>query len=146
MFYLLYPEVAGGKGPHTRMDTSTHPPVVEHLEYRFEAYDGEALVTTFPCFIVTQTLAKCLEESSLHGYLLGEVEVSRSAEMEELYPTVELPEFRLLTINGVPTVDDFGLLYSQDLIVSEAALDILQDGFLVNCIVEDYEELIVVGG
>lgn len=35
-FFYIEPEVAGGFGERTRLDTTVHPPVVHELEYEFQ--------------------------------------------------------------------------------------------------------------
>jgi hypothetical protein len=135
MFYLLHPEVCGGIGPHTIMDRSTHPPVVHHLHYVFEAYEGEHLVEGFPCYLVSAPLEMALERSHLRGFSFGAVEVSKSPDLESARPQ-SLPAFRRLLVSGVPKADDFGITDSVDLIVSQAALDLLLQGHLLNCPVE----------
>ena len=39
-FYYLEPEVSGGIGDSTILDTSVHPPIVSALEYEFEDWLG----------------------------------------------------------------------------------------------------------
>jgi hypothetical protein len=58
MFYLIEPEIAGGLGDHTEIDTEVRPPVVKSLEYRLEGWLGDELLESFPCFIVTSLLRK----------------------------------------------------------------------------------------
>jgi hypothetical protein len=137
MFYLLHPEVCGGIGPHTIMDRSTHPPVAHHLHYVFDAYDGEHLVEGFPCYIVSPSLARALEGSHLSGFALGDVEVSKSPDLEAAMPQL-LPAFRRLLVSGIPKADDFGITDRLELMVSQTALDVLLQGFLHNCPVEVY--------
>lgn len=52
-FYILDPEVAGGLGTQTEIDSSVHPPLVKRLHYELDAWMGDDLVQTFPCYLVT---------------------------------------------------------------------------------------------
>lgn len=61
VFYQLDPEVAGGLGTNTEMSTDTRSPVVSRLHYEFEGWLGDALLTTFPCFIATRAACQALE-------------------------------------------------------------------------------------
>jgi hypothetical protein len=65
-FYILEPEVPGGVGPNTRMDTGVHPPRVSHLHYVFEGWLGDELVESFPCWMVTESLAARIADAKLY--------------------------------------------------------------------------------
>ena len=51
-YVYIEPEVAGGLGDHTVMDRSVHPPIVSKLHYQMEGWLGDALLESFPVFIV----------------------------------------------------------------------------------------------
>ena len=133
MSKVLEPEVAGGLGPGTDADRSTHPPVVRHLNYEFDGWLGDDLLETFPCFIVTARLAKALEISELSGFRLGLVDVTRSERFEELYPDVALPDFRRLHVVGLAGADDFTLTKDHRLRVSGAAFELLTQFSMSHC-------------
>lgn len=138
-YYLIKPEVAGGLGEHTKMDTSTHPPIVEKLHYVFDGWSGDVLLTTFPCFIVTSEARKALEQMRFTGFDISCVEVSKSDIFIELHPSIILPEFYWLKVNGVAGVDDFGIANNR-LIVTEKVLQVLQDLGLKEAIVCEYSK------
>lgn len=108
-FFELEPEVAGGLGPHTVMDRNTHPPRVAKLHYQFDGWRGDHIVTSFPCFLVTEPLANKLLGEQLRGLEIADVEVSTSEELDELFPEIELPKFLWLKATGVAGVDDSAL-------------------------------------
>jgi hypothetical protein len=137
-FFVLQPEVAGGLGRNTVLSRSTHPPVVTHLHYEFEGWPNDDLLTTFPCFIVSERLAHFLQEKCLSGFELQEVEVSLSEQFEELYPERAVPEFIWLNVNGEAGSDDFGVDVSGRLVVSETALGLLRSMNLQNCEAAEY--------
>lgn len=136
MPYILEPEVAGGWGTDTIADTSCHPPVVSKLIYEFEGWSGDDLLTSFPCFIVTKQLADSIHSSSLNGYELAPVQVTKSDVFVELYPGRELPEFRWLKVNGVVGRNDFAINNHHRLVVSEAAFKLLSASNITQCEVE----------
>jgi hypothetical protein len=136
LYYRLEPEVAGGLGERTRLDTSTHPPRVHHLHYEFEGWLGDALLATFPCFIVTARLGHNLLAASLSGFHLAPLEVSRSALFDELYPKRVLPAFEWLQVTGLAGQDDCGLTTDATLVVSQAAKAVIEAHGLSHCVIE----------
>lgn len=124
--WTVEPEVAGELGDHTVIDTRVHPPVVSHLEHRFEGWLGDALLECFPCFIVTSDLAKALTTSGLTGFELADVEISRSVTFEDLYPRRVIPEFARLKVVGGRADADFRLTDDFRLSVSARALTVLR--------------------
>jgi hypothetical protein len=132
-FWILEPEVAGELGDGTNLDTSSHPPTVSRLEYRFMGWLGDDLLESFPCHIVTAPLAEALGAANLTGFRLDALAVSVSEEFKELYPGRMLPAFRWLKVHGEAGVDDFGLSPSHSLVVSEAALRVLRQYTLSQC-------------
>lgn len=125
-FFVLEPEVAGGLGPHTVMDRSTHPPVVSQLHYQFDGWLGDAIVESFPCILVTESLSNLLLQEQVVGMEVAEVEVSTSEQFREACPGVELPRFVWLRATGVAGVDDFAVGPDFRLVVSEKALRVIQ--------------------
>ena len=133
MVYILEPEVAGGWGEETEADTSCHPPKVSKLTYQFEGWLGDELLESFPCFIISQSLAKLITNASLTGYTLNPVKITRSDNFLELYPDIELPPFHWLQVNGVIGVNDFAINNKHLLQVSEAAFKVLSQVTIDHC-------------
>jgi hypothetical protein len=128
-FYNLRPEVAGGLGENSVLDTSTHPPRVHRLHYEFADWLGHVLVEAFPVFVIDKKTCEVAWDTGFTGIELAPVEVSvtpEGRELMELDGTTQLPEFVWLKIIGEPVVDDFGQLGDASLIVSELALEFLQ--------------------
>jgi len=136
-YYMVKPEVAGGLGANTIMDSSTHPPKVDKLHYVFDGWSGDALLTSFPCFIVTMEAQKLLEENQLSGMCFSDVEVSKSDSFMELYPDKDLPVFSWLRINGVAGNNDFGIGNNR-MIVSDRALKVLSQLGINEAIISEY--------
>jgi hypothetical protein len=91
IFFRLEPEVAGGAGAATVLDSSTHPPRVARLEYHFDGWLGDDLRESSPCYIVTERLKQAIEQADLTGYSFDEVLVTTSATFRELYSNRTLP-------------------------------------------------------
>jgi hypothetical protein len=133
LFFRLRPEVAGGLGSRTVMDRTGAVPIVKHLHYEFDGWLGDDIVESFPIYLMTLSMTDVLVREGLTGFLLKDVEVTKSDEFLELYPGRDLPEFRWLDVHGKALVDDFGLEAPARLIVSEHALTCLRHGHLEYC-------------
>ncbi len=66
------------------------------------------------------------------------MEVTVDEQYTEIYGTLELPEFKWFYVTGKAGQDDFGVTDKADLVVSQAALDVLRQGRLDECDVEPY--------
>lgn len=133
--YLIKPEVAGGLGPRTVMDRTTHPPRVDVLDHEFADWLGDDLLETYPCFVVTQRLGDLLAASDLTGYRLDDVIVSTTDQFPELHPG-PLPVFHRLRVTGTPHTDDMWLDDRASLHVDDAALTVLRRARLAHAVIE----------
>jgi hypothetical protein len=131
--FVLEPEVAGGLGPLTDLDTTLHPPIIFKLHYVFDDWLGDSLVASFPCFICTSDLASAVKDAGLIGVEFDIVLCSKSELFDDLNGDLDLPEFEWMKICGQRAIDDFALSPQGHLVVSEKALGVLQRGSLKNC-------------
>ncbi|WP_316674842.1 hypothetical protein [uncultured Tolumonas sp.] len=127
MYYQLEPEVAGGWGDGTEADTTCHPPKVKKLVYEFDGWLGDSIVTSFPCYLVTEELAQSVKNAKLSGYELASCKITKSEIFNELYPNRKLPMFLWFKVVGKAGVDDFGIGANLRLVVSDAALTVLKE-------------------
>jgi hypothetical protein len=137
MYYRIEPEVAGGWGEGTEADTIYHPPKITSLIFEFEGWLGDSIVTSFPCYLVTEELAQSLNDAKLSGYELANCTITKSDTFDELYPNKKLPSFIWLQVVGKAGVDDFGIDKDLRLVVSAAALSALQEHSLNDCDIEE---------
>lgn len=137
-YFLLEPEVGGGVGPETVMDTSVHPPRVDRLHYEMDTWLGDDLLTTFPCYIVTERLEAALRRLAPSGGEFGEVLVTASETFRDFHPRTKLPRFVWLKVVGRPGVDDLGMSQDHLLVVSERVLDELKRFHLEHCDIAEY--------
>lgn len=140
-FFIMEPEVAGGFGEGTILDSSTHPPAVSKLNYEFYGWMGDPMLEFFAQFIVTENLANKFEMASLSGYLLDTVDTSVSQEFKDLHPGVDLPAFVWLRISGAAGSDDFGMAEDSRLVVSERVLKVLEEFRVENATFESFGAL-----
>jgi hypothetical protein len=126
-YFFVEPEVAGGFGPNIDLDTSVHPPIIHRLNYEFDGWLGDVLLESFPVWIVTLPARDAIKALGCTGVRFDEVEVTTSGLFEDIYPDRQLPEFAWMRVEGKAGEDDFGVLSTLILVVSERALKTLQD-------------------
>lgn len=139
-YFYIEPEVAGGLGDSTVLDASVHPPVVARLEYYFDEWQGDSLLESFPCFIVTESLAAQLMSTPLSGFKFEQVSITKSSVYQELYSDRSLPAFVWLRLTGLAGKDDFGLAADGRLVVSANALKILMASGISHSLIENFEQ------
>ena len=138
-FFCVKPDVVGGLGEKSVLDTMVKPPKVRHLHFEFEGWPSDDLVATFPVFLVSERLATALSTSALTGFEIEQAEISRSHAFQQLHPKRKLPVFFWLKVAGAAYREDFGQTSSGDLIVSQTALRKLQEFSIENADVFDSE-------
>jgi hypothetical protein len=137
MFKSIEPEVAGGLGEDTKLDTTTHPPVVFYLHYEFYGWLDNDILESFPCFIVTDRLREAILDARLSGVAFDHVKVTTTDEFEAFHPGVVLPPWSWMKISGKAGMDDFGISDKLRLVVSEKAFGVLS---LFNISAADVED------
>ena len=138
MFKIIEPEVAGGIGEDTKLDTTVHPPIVYQLHYEFQGWLLNDILETFPCFIVTADLKEAILETGLTGVDFDYVKISASYEFRQLYPETVLPQFNWMKVYGKAGEDDFGISDKLRLIISEKAYALLSRFNISAADVKDY--------
>jgi len=131
-YFQLEPEVAGGLGSDSILDTSVHPPIVSKLHYEFDGPPADDLLETSPCYIVTHRLAVAIQSSGVTGFEFADLTVSMSEQYVDLYGDDELPHFRWLKPVGSAGIDDVGYA-DRRLVVSERALAVFRECTFSNC-------------
>ena len=126
MHFVIRPEVAGGLGPLTKMDHTRQPATVERLNYEFDGWLGDELLTSYPCFIITERVRDELVSLAATGAEFGPVIVTKSQTFEELYPGRSLPQSHWLKVLGRPGIDDIAEVQGE-LVVSDRVLARLED-------------------
>ncbi|MER9288741.1 hypothetical protein [Mesorhizobium sp. L2C084A000] len=99
-YFKIRPNVAGGIGENTVLDSSVHPPIVTKLHYEVEGWFGDVIVATFPCLLVTEETRRALQKMGFSGATFADAEVTTSEECQEDQPGLELPPFVWLKVNG----------------------------------------------
>ncbi|MET3577650.1 hypothetical protein ABID19_000665 [Mesorhizobium robiniae] len=138
-YFYIKPDVAGGIGRGTIMDTSVHPPVVSKLIYQMEGWFGDVIITTFPCFLVVAEVKQALQNIGFSGANFAHAEITKSEDFLELQPHVELPQFVWLKVDGKAGHDDFGIAGDLRLVISKRVLDLLDDFGIPSATVEPYD-------
>ncbi|MBQ0926659.1 hypothetical protein [Saccharopolyspora endophytica] len=141
--HKLTPDVPGEIGDDTELDRSVHPPRVLHLAYVIDNWLGDDLLEAYPAFMVTDHLRGLLEGSGLSGYEIRQADVTIEEEARDTLPMIgrtEFPEFLWLHVTGKPGHDDFGLTAKGDLVVSDRALEVLRQGHIDRCDIDEYDQ------
>jgi hypothetical protein len=125
MFKIIEPEVAGGFGDESELDTTVHPPIVYKLHYEFQGWLLNDILESFPCFIVTENLKEAILKIGLAGVEFDFVKISTSYVFKQLYPEKVLPKFSWMKIFGEAGKHDFGISDKFRLVISEKAYDLL---------------------
>jgi hypothetical protein len=135
-WYQLDPEVPIALGDDCAVirRPDGQPEVVRlHVEFQ-PMWLGDDLMTTHPVYLVTRRLAMALRSSALSGFDLNpEVQVSVDDNIGALLPDWRPPAVEWLRVSGVPKVHDVGLTTHFRLIVSSAALRVIQAHQLDHC-------------
>ena len=125
-YYKIKPDVAGGLAGNTIVNNTQYPPVVSNLHYEFDDWFGDDLLTSFPCFIISENLYYELSKSNLTGFEIDNCLISISGIFEDLHPEgLDLPKFYWLKVGENPD-NDFWLFEHKRLCVSENALNLLK--------------------
>ena len=139
--FILEPEVAGEMGDNSKIIYKNGMiDKVEFLHYEFEGWLGDEILTTTPCFIVSESISKDIIASDLIGYKFEDIQISKSEEYLEkieMHPELNLPNFKRLVplrnmtidnnkITGYTEGNDFFMANGLDLVVSQNALEILK--------------------
>lgn len=149
--FQLEPEVAGGWGPGThyanldeiRAGRATVPEL-RNFEYLFDGWLGDELLTTHPCFIITEGLAASLQRADVSGVRLEPVKVSKSDDFFQLHPDdLALPSFVRLVPEGKVVLaglkvltwsgEDICLSQNAELVGTQRFLDVLRAHSVRNC-------------
>jgi hypothetical protein len=142
-YFYIEPEVAGGIGDDTVLDTSVHPPLVSNLSYEFDTFPSDAILSGFPAYIVTDALKDSILQKGATGVDFDRTDVTTSATFDELkaqfHPDQYLPSFAWMKVSGQAGRDDFGIGSDNRLVVSERLLALLQVHGLENALVEAFE-------
>lgn len=134
-FFRLRPEVPGGLGERSVLDTSVHPPTVHRLHFEFMGWDGDDLVTSFPCFLVSERLGNAMTDEHLAEFELADVEVTVDEQFQEFFPqsAMSLPTWSWLKPHGEPWASDLWINGRADLYVSATALNVIRRFSLAHC-------------
>jgi hypothetical protein len=91
-------------------------------------WDADDLVTSFPCFLVSDRLAKAMTEAHLTGLELADVEVTVDDQFRHFFPETadSLPGWRWLTPVGEPWASDLWVDERADLHASFRAMTVLR--------------------
>lgn len=126
-YNYINPEVAGGFGEATKLDTSVHPPVIFMLDYCFDGWLGDCILEAFPCYVITTEAKKSIEKVKLSGVIFDNVITSKPDIFKKLYPNKGLPNIYWAKVIGIAGENDFGISDDLRLVISNNALNALKN-------------------
>lgn len=141
-FFLVKPEVAGCLGSDTVGDRTVHPPVVEQLEYEFEDWLGDDVVSSVGVWVGTKRLQESLQAIGVTGLSFKPVHVIKARQFNQWNPGgLKLPQFLWFDITGKAGMDDFGRSpdHSYRVVVSQRALDVMKTFKLEFAKIEEFQ-------
>ena len=157
-YFQLDVPVDGGLGPGTELASDATQegwPNLLALEYMFETWSGCHIVTTYPCFIISEHLLKLVISSELSGWTVADLSVRFSPQFIETSWGTTLPKFywfkptgRMRSLARTINIDesecssvsnkatDFALGPKAELLVTQKAVDSLDLNLLRGCSVK----------
>jgi hypothetical protein len=135
-YYYLQPALPGETGRNTVFDNSVHPPIIHKLEYVLDDIPEDVLFTSWPAYVISEEAKQALIKSGFTGMSFDEVEISKSYIYEENHGSKSPGKFSMLRIEGEAGRDDFGIGSEWRLVISERALDLLDNLGLPNATAE----------
>ena len=136
--FILDPECAGSLGPRTEMDNTVHPPIVKKIHFEVDAWLGDEIVQTFPCYLVADILKARLKALKPTGVQFASAEITASDNFQDLSPGRTLPTLSWVKVNGEVGRDDFGLTADARLVVSERVLEEMRLSQFRHCSVKKF--------
>ncbi|MCH5345343.1 MAG: hypothetical protein J1E64_15055 [Acetatifactor sp.] len=143
-YYILNPEVAGELGDGSDLVYEGGKiKEVSFLEYNFMGWQGDELLSTHPCFIVTESLQNDIILNNLTGVKFKEISMTFSDEFYDMCGDVKIPQFVQIICNASYEDNAGDLQYDfyynkyKEIIVSERALSVLRQHKIDMCIIEN---------
>lgn len=159
-YFQLDVPVDGGLGPGTELASNATIegwPNVLALEYMLDTWSGCHIISTFPCFIISQSILELLKSSKLSGWSVADASVTVSPQFVDSSGSATLPNFYWFKphgrINGLArtiSIDkdecsvapcqamDFSLGPKAELLLTQKAVDILDLKLLRGCFVKAF--------
>ena len=137
MPFALEPHVAGELGPDTVLDTSTHPPRVDRLQYLLDTSRADDLIESFPVFLVSEALAERLLAAGLGVFSIDDdLDVRPGEEYAALEGDAPHKRYRWLHLDAGADAPDAWLGEDLRLNVSDRMMAVLETADLTYADVE----------
>lgn len=117
---------------------------VVFLEYSFMGWQGDELLSTHPCFIVTESLQNDIISNGLTGVKFRDIAMTFSDEFYDICGNIKVPRFVQIICNDLyednaeNLHNDFYVNKYKEIIVSEKALSVLKQHNINVCAIEKY--------
>lgn len=138
-YFFVEPEVAGEIGDDTTWDRSANPPSVKDLQYIMRGWLGDAILESYPCFIVSKNLYYGILKKELSGVVFDEVDVVVSKDFKGIALDIEIPSFVRMIPVGVAGQDDVAIGNDRRLVVSKNTLAVLKEFGVSHAVIEKFQ-------
>lgn len=133
MPFVLEPEVAGGHGEGSVLDTSVHPPIVSELEYEVAGWLGDDVIECFPVYLVSPRLLDAMQTAKLTGFAVNpNCRVTVNEQAHDELDDSDVLAFTWIDIYGAAS-DDLHVTSDLLLGVSDRAWDVFSQFRLNYC-------------
>lgn len=123
-YFEVDPEVPGYPSEKSETAGDGYPLHYKSLHFVFQGWMGDQIVTSWPIYLVTSSLAEAFKAENLSGFEIDSVKVEKDPRFVESEPDIILPPFVWFKVNGVCGESDF-FLDEGALVISEDALRIV---------------------
>jgi hypothetical protein len=139
-YYAIEPEVPGTLGDGATFDYSQVPYKLITLEYIFDCFPKDDLITAHPAFLVTTGLQEALEEINITGVEFQNIKTGASDFFTELHGQCSVPKYNWMKIIGQAGIDDAGIHPGppSTLIISDRVLNCLQGFEISNAVITEF--------
>lgn len=137
MEYLVEPEVAGGLGANSVVDTTTTPITVTTLHYAVDGWLGSELLESWPVWVATDHFVDTVSAAGLTGYTTAPAQVDLTPQGQDALAGRQLPHFMWFQVGGVRGDDDFSMC-DAGLLVSARALEVIRPMLGEDVVIESH--------
>ncbi|BDD84621.1 hypothetical protein TPB0596_43840 [Tsukamurella pulmonis] len=130
---MLDPEVAGGLGDESVLDTSVHPPLVHRLHFVVAGWLGDDLIQSFPVYLMSPRLLAALRTAGLTGFSVNpHCRIAFDEQVGEELDNADILTFEWIDVHGT-AADDLRITEDLLLEVSDRAWDTLSRFSVNHC-------------
>lgn len=140
-YQVINPEVPGSWSSDD-IDRTVWPPEFSSMSFEFADWLGDDLVTSFPVYLASASLAECLTSAGIERVRFEPVAVTVDPQRIELTGDLDLPPWTWMRIEGRAWADPIWLDARCRLVVRDDALAVMQESVLQQARFEPAEDVV----